>query len=370
MLTNHHAMRHFQLSIFLHFIGRGLYSVFVPIIMLQNGYSLRLVLIFLLLSAVVTIATSTAAVRYWSERRVIFFHLLGILAEIALLILLSTREYSLPIFVGLLTFEALYFTFYYLAYFSILSHFNTKEKTGTNVGNTQIAVHLAGIAVPLLGALLLNQSVLALSVVAVVFLSASLIPIFRLSRVDINGERQPKIQWHKVKKEALEYMILSAIEIVVFTLWAIHLYLSGFTLIDVATIPVAEALVRVNITQNLKAKIQALRYREKIKQLALLFIILTSLYRFALPHHVLATNLLFGLFYMLLNLTIETDVFEKLKGYRAYHAAAALSIIAFAARSVVVVLALFIGLQYTLLLPIPLALIYFFLAPAFKKRAV
>lgn len=370
MLTHHHAMHHFQLSIFLHFIGRGLYSVFVPIIMLQNGYSLTLVLLFLLLSAGVTVVTSAAAAHYSRERRVIFFHLVGVMAEMALLLLLSTGKYSLPVFLGLLAFEALYFTFYYLAYFSILSHFNKKEKTATNIGNTQIAVHLAGIAVPLLGALLLGQSAIILGAVATVFLIASLIPIIRLSRVDINGEAKPKIEWRDARKEALEYMILSAIEIVVFTLWAIHVYLSGFTLLAVATIPVAEALVRVAITQNIKDKIQARRYREKIKQLALLFIMLTSLYRFLFPEHILATNLLFGLFYMLLNLTIETDIFEKLKSYRTYHAAAALSIIAFAARAAVVVAALFIGLQYTLLLPILLALIYFLVLGVLQKRAV
>src|SRR3989338_7703790 len=209
MLSHKNAFRRFQLSIFLHFIGRGLYSIFVPIILLQNGYSLTQTLLFLLLSAWVTIITSLWAVKTLQKQRVILFNVIGVLAEITLLVLLTRPEYSLFAFAGILTFEALYFTFYYIAYYSIFNHFNDAQKTSANLGNTQIAIHLSSLVVPLIGALLLGKSTGWLVLVTAVFLLASLFPILQLSAMDINGERRQKIRLWTTRKEILEYAILS-----------------------------------------------------------------------------------------------------------------------------------------------------------------
>ena len=371
MLSHKNAFRRFQLSIFLHFIGRGLYSIFVPIILLQNGYSLTQTLLFLLLSAWVTIITSLWAVKALQKQRVILFNVIGVLAEITLLVLLTRPEYSLFAFAGILTFEALYFTFYYLAYYSIFNHFNDAQKTSANLGNTQIAIHLSSLVVPLIGALLLGKSTGWLVLVTAVFLLASLFPILQLSAMDINGERRQKIRLWTTRKEILEYAILSGIEIVIFTLWAIYAFRLGFSLVVISSIPIAEAVVKILITQNIKNRLQHVRQRETIKRLAFVSLILASLYRYFLPGHILVSNLLFGFLYMILHLTIETGLFQKLKGGQTYQASAFVSVVAFASRSIVILLTLVVGLKYALLLPIPLALGYFIFAPMFtKKRAV
>lgn len=360
MLTNAHALHRFNLSIFLHFIGRGLYATFVPIIMLKAGYSLRLVLVFLLASALITIASSWLSLRAYRGKQLLFFYLFGIVCEIALLLLLASTNKSLPIFSGIIAFEALYYTFYYLAYYAILSQYNIKQKTSATIGNTQIAIHLSGLLSPLIGALLLGQSALALGAVAALFLGVSVIPIAGLAHLDGTGKEKSAPRIGVIQREVVEYIMLSAIEVVVFTFWAITVHLSGFSLLAVASIPVADALVRIAITQKMKIKIKNLKFRERSKVLSLIAIALLSLYRYLWPAHVLATNLLFGLFFMMLHLTIETDLFKKLKDYQPYQSAAYVSIIAFAARSIAVIAALVIGLRVSILLPIPIALGYFF----------
>ena len=49
IITNEtRIFRRFDLHAFLHFLGCGLYSIFVPILVLKNGYSLTYAFLFLI----------------------------------------------------------------------------------------------------------------------------------------------------------------------------------------------------------------------------------------------------------------------------------------------------------------------------------
>ncbi|OGH82250.1 MAG: hypothetical protein A2469_01660 [Candidatus Magasanikbacteria bacterium RIFOXYC2_FULL_40_16] len=360
MLSEKSALKKFDISVFLHFVGREMYSVFVPIIMLKNGYSLNLVFSYILLSSIVTIICSYIAQKTFHHHRVIFFNYLAIIAEIILLLLLNYSKITGAVFAGILIFEGAYYGFYYISYFSIINHYSKKKHTGKNVANAANALNLAGIIPPLIGAFVLGYSTVFLIAISIFFLSISIIPLLKINKDDINGFNLPKIKFKEIKRELFNYSILSALEVIIFTFWAIYAYESGWPLIDIGLIAVASSFANVIITEKIKNRLMEKDLRQKIKYISAILIIVLSIYRFCLPGHIIITNFLFGIVYLLFYLNIETELFIKLENKQTYSSSYLTLVSCFISRFFMVAILFFIGLKYVILLPIPLMLIYFF----------
>lgn len=274
------------------------------------------------------------------------------------MIAFSFKFFSLPIFFLICIFEGLYFGFYYISYFSIINHYTSQKRTGKNIGNATIALNIASLIAPVIGASLLDTNPIYLISIAVLFLFLSLIPLFSLTSVDINGANLPTMQLRNVGIELFEFGILAAIEIIGFVLWAAYAFIIGISLSMISTIVVMSGLAHILIAQKIKSLINDNSIRKNFKLISIFFICILSLHRFFYPEQIFFSNFLFGVAYLIFSLSVETELFLKIKGYKTYHSSAWINIVAFAARIIVILLVLLVGLKNIMLAPIFFSALY------------
>lgn len=355
------AFRNLNISVFLHFLGRQAYSIFVPVILLQNGYSLNLVLGFLILSSGVTIVSSYLGQRIMAGRNAIYFNILAVLSEIFLLILLIGNQVSRIVFVLMVLFEGFYYAFYYLSYFAITLHYTSKKMTGNNLGNLTITIAIASIVGPLLGSYILSGSKVKLIITAIGALFLSLVPLLRIVNTDIDSISSGKIGIKEIGSNILNYGITASFEVVVFVLWGIYAYINDFTLVSIGLIVVATSLARIGVSLFLKKKL----FNKKFRDLAMLICVsgigVTSVYRYLIPENIILTNFAMSLFYVGFQLAVQTSILNRLKGNRTYFSSMILQATTFSVRIPIYILALLIGLKSIILLPVITGLIYILL---------
>lgn len=352
MVKEKSAFRYLNASVFLNFLGRQLYSIFVPVVMLQNGYSLNWVLLFLGLSSIITIISSYIGQRFMKQKNVLFFNLFSVAAQILLLILLTFSGFSKTVFIGIFLFEGFYYAFYYLWYWSVTTHYTSKETTGNNLGNLTITVALASIAGPLIGSAILDGSQTMLSGIAVTALLLSVIPVLKISTPEVENQKSRKIEWRSIKRELLNYSIMSSFEVTIFVLWGIYAYINDFALVEIGMIVAATALARITISALIKNKLSDEKFRKTIMTFSVLGVMLASIYRYQIPEHILVTNVLMSLFYVGFQLGTQTSIINSFKGSKTYYSSMILQTNTFMTRIIVYVIAFVIGLEMIILLPV------------------
>lgn len=336
-----------------------MYGIFLPIILLQNGYSLDVVLLFLILSSIVTIATSWFGQRLLNRKNVIYFTVVGILAEVGLLLLLLVQaEQSLFILLLIVTFEGLYFAFYYLSYYAITVHYTSKETTGRNIGNLTISIGLASIIAPLIGSHILGDSQSTLIIISIIILLTSLIPLNRIATPEVEERSKEDIQIFEIKLHVFNYSISSIFEVTVFTLWSIFAYVNDFTLLSIGSIIAATAGTRIIISYLIKDHLSNVPLRKFLMSIAVIGIAATSVYRFYIPSDIFITNMLMSLFYVIFQISVQTEIINSFKGNRTYYSSALLQMTTFTTRIPIYIIAIIIGLHNIILLPVLATIAY------------
>jgi len=282
-LAETEAFRELDFAMFFHYTGRFLYRMFVPVVLLMNGYSLSWVFAYLIGYSLLTVLFSVLAFRTLGRHNAVFFNFVAVAAEICLVFLLLPEKISGLIFVLIVLFESLYYSFYYLSLYSLTCHYSSRENTSNNLGNLQIVVSLANIAAPLLGALLLTFSKPWFIAVALVFLLVSVLFVLQVSHTDINRCDLPRVRLRDIGQELFSYAIASGIEFVIFMLWGIYVYLADFSLFYIGLIPAADAIVNILFVYVLKKRLARQSVRSRMKILAVLGLMAASLFRFFLP---------------------------------------------------------------------------------------
>ena len=355
------AFTYYDISVFLHFIGRCLYNLFLPIVLLKNGYTITQVLLFLLLSSIATIITSYIAYRLFLHKKVIYFNIIAILSELTLLILLSFDYFSLPIFILILLFETFYFSFYYLSHHAIIAHYTSKKQTANNLGNLTIASSFGSMMAPIAGALLLTKSKIQFILTATSFLIISLLPLFKIIHTDINGIKQPKIKIKVIKKDLIEYFFINYCEIIIFVFWAIYAYTLNMPLVNIGLITAASSFSSILFIYLIKQKLSDTTFKNKTIIISILGISIFSIYRYLFPTHIIFTNLAFGFLFASYSLALSTTIMNKLKKHQTYYSSMLLNMVAFSARTLATLTVFIIGLKNIILLPIitlPIYLIF------------
>ncbi len=353
------AFKYFNFSVFLHFIGRLLYKTFIPIILLTNGYSIEEIFVYLIACSFITIIFLIFSVKTLAKQNVLFFYILAIISEIILIFLLIPGKVDYLIFILIILTESLYYSYYYISYYSIIAHYTSKKQISNNLGNLRIFSKLANIFAPILGAILLIINKQLFIIVAILFLLFSIIPLFKIIKTDINGLDLPKVRLQDIKYELFSCGIRSGIEFVVFTLWAIYIFVAGFSLIYVGLVPAIGALAVILLLYTIKKRLATIRFRTLTKLIAIVGIIIISIYRFYFPEQIIFTNFMISLCFTAFSLSINADYFEKIKNHQTYYSAVLLQSICFSSWVILGLIAFFIGLKYSILLPIILAFIWF-----------
>lgn len=352
------AFRNLNVSVFLHFVGRQAYSIFVPVMLFQNGFSLALVIAFLTLSSGVTIVTSFLGQRVLSNRNVLYFNVLAVFAEIGLLLMLLQPGKSLPVLALIIVFEGLYYSFYYLYYFAITVHYTSEENTGDNLGNLTISLALASITAPVLGSHVLGDSKFNLIVFAVTVLLLSLVPLIRISSPEIEEKARGNIELGSIRRELFNYGIMAVFEVVAFTLWGVFAYLRELSLLSIASIVVASSVSRIIISYFIKDSLSSERIRKAVMLIGLVGVSAVSMYRYWIPEDIFITNFSIAVFYVMFQLGTQTEIINQFKGSRTYFSSMLLQVTTFSVRIPVYALVLMVGLHEILLLPVAVSVAY------------
>lgn len=352
MLKEQEAFRYLNFSVFLQFLGRQFYSIFLPVMMIKNGYGLNWVLLFLVLSSLVTILSSYLGQRIMQGKNVLVFNLLSVGSQLGLLTLLNFSGFSRPVFIAIFVLEGFYYSFYYLYYWSTTTYYTSKTTTGRNLGNLTITVALASAIGPLLGSFVLEGSQTLLTVFAGTFLVLSIIPLFKISTPEVENSQAVKINWREITGRLVDYSIMSSFEVSVFVLWGIYAYLNDFALIEIGGIVVATSLARILVSAAIKEKLSDRSLRLKVMQFSAMGVIGTSVYRYILPEHILYTNILMSLFYVGFQLGAQTGIINSFKGGKTYYSSMILQADTFATRILIYGVVFFVGLKTSILLPV------------------
>lgn len=358
MIEEAKAFRYLNLSVFLQFLGRQIYNIFLPVLMIQNGYGLNWVLLFLILSSAVTILSSYIGQHLMQGKNVLYFNLASVISQLILLTLLNFSGFSKIIFTAIFLLEGFYYSFYYLYYWSTTTYYTSEQTTGRNLGNLTITVALASIIGPLLGSVVLEGSQILLTGIAGTSLILSLIPLLKISTPKVENKESSKIDWKDIKKELIDYSIMSSFGVSVFVLWGIFAYLNDFRLIEIGAIVVATSVARILISSTIKNRLTDRNTRQKIMQISALGIITTSIYRYFSPEQILITNTVMSLFFVGFQLGAQTSIINSLKGGKTYYSSMLLQTNTFITRIIIYAITFFIGLKTTILLPVITGLLY------------
>jgi len=169
-------------SVWLHTFGRSLVAIFIPILLLQIGFSISQVILYYIIFNLIDIPLNFVArnlVIKKGARQVIF---LGIIFEIIGMFILYFGNFSFALLLALAFVLAAYDTLYWVAHWFVFNEcVKSKGQAGRKVGGLKIVRNFASLLAPLIGAgflIFLNKNYLLL--VSIVFLFLSLLPLFGL----------------------------------------------------------------------------------------------------------------------------------------------------------------------------------------------
>lgn len=218
-LSRHPDLHYFELAIWLHTLARSLISVFVPILLLESGYSLSEVIIFYLLFNAIDIPLNFVVERVMRKigaRKVMILGTIATIAFFGLLGALPPDNWPLLWLLALLA--AVYDTLFWISHVYLFIEVNREGvDSGKTVGALEGIRQLANISGPLVGAAILiifGKGLLAIASVCI--FAISIIPLFKMRHVrDLPNEKRLTLsEFFSTPQERKNYLTLA--------LWSIH----------------------------------------------------------------------------------------------------------------------------------------------------
>lgn len=191
--------------VFIHNIGRGLISIFLPIIFYMEGFSVSQILIYFLCYGLFDVILNFVAREFTAKFGAKSAIVLGLSFEILYFIGLIFLQASLGYLIVLAFFSAMYDSFFWVAHWLIFNEAVSKSKeVGKKIGMFNIIKHSAGLITPLIGAMFLivfDKNYLV--IFSITLFLISLIPLFRISVKYLNVEKK-KMYFKCLKIKSLE----------------------------------------------------------------------------------------------------------------------------------------------------------------------
>ena len=309
----------FETSVWLHVFARSMIAIFIPIFLLQMGWSISHVMFFYFIYNIFDAPLNFFA--KWltykiGAKKVIALGTLSYIASFAILYNLDVGMWPLLILMAL--FAALYDTFYWVAH---IYFFIRCEKNDRNISKgislLNIVKKIAGILAPIFGGLILiffdKQLLIGLSVL---ILLLSIIPLFKIKTTKDRPDKKPKKfkQFFKKGDGLKEYIIkglFSFHQAAEGIIWPIFIYTIFKTIESVAIIPIIVAGTVIIITY-FTSKIKKTN-RSHIMALGAFLISITWILRLVIDNNIFyyASIFLIGLFVVLVSLPLESNMYEK-----------------------------------------------------------
>lgn len=252
-LASHPDLHRFELALWLHTLARSLVAVFVPIILLQIGYSIGQVMVYYLIYNALDVPLNFFAGRLVRRLGARWVMILGTLATIAFFGLLGVLPLAhWPLILLLAILAALYDTFFWVAHIYIFIE-TTKEglDTGKTVGAVEAIRKLGNIIGPTLGALILiGGGKVSLAIASVIIFVLSIIPLFKLRTVhDIPANQKVSFrEFFSNREERRDYLSRALFGIhgeASEVLWPLFIFTVFGTLGSVAAVPTIVAITTI-----------------------------------------------------------------------------------------------------------------------------
>ena len=217
----------FESSVWLHSFASSLISIFIPILLLSNGFSLKEVFLFYILFHAFNIPANYLGGYMVSRLGARIPIIVGTVCAVIFFILYSSvSEWSHLLYMAL--FYALYDGLYYTAsLYLFMGSTKDPENSGENTGILHLVTRSAWLLGPIVGSILVLASGgdrLVVVAVVILFFIFSLIPLFLLKELETKPERKiiPIREFFNNPRELKNhvsfglYKIHEAVELVVF----------------------------------------------------------------------------------------------------------------------------------------------------------
>ncbi|MBI5872166.1 MFS transporter [archaeon] len=193
------------LSLALRFFALSMIGIFIPIYLLKEiGLSLQEVILFSLISVILFGITIFIAARLASKHGVKYIILISILFLIVSLILLNLLKYNFLHYSMPAVLIGINYGFFWIGYHIDFARFSDKKHRGKEVALADIVSVIASILGPIIGALIaVYLGFTALFVLVILFLLASVIPMFRMPDIK---EHDPFSIKFMLKKGHIKYL--------------------------------------------------------------------------------------------------------------------------------------------------------------------
>ncbi|MFC1622802.1 MFS transporter [Patescibacteria group bacterium] len=309
----------FEFSVWLHTFAVSMVAIFIPIFLLQIGYSIGEVMIFYLIYNIADVPLNFFArflTRKMGARWVI---ILGSIAAILLFVsLFELTPGNWPLLILVAIFAALYDTFYWVAHiYFFMKCSKDDENISKDTGIMRIIKRIAGMAAPALGALILvSWDRGALLWISIVVLALSLIPLFKIKGVDDKPKRKQKSfseffsSWD-ISRDYISSMLLTLHRSAEGVLWPIFIYLLFVDIEAVAILPIivsATAVMFIYVAGKTKKQ-----KRDFVMAIASMAIALTWIARLFVDDSAFyyISVFLIGFFTIFVGIPLDSYIFEK-----------------------------------------------------------
>lgn len=318
----------FELSVWLHVFALSLVNVFIPILLLEAGYSIETVILYYVVYNAIDVPLNFLArrlVRSIGARLVIVAG--TVFAVLFFLALEQVTSGGIAMLFVLASLAALYDAFYWVAHLYLFIESDKKNKdAGKSTGIIYSVRKFAGFMGPALGAgLLIFWSSEALIVASVFFFILSLVPLIKVdefpdkpapSRLSFKGFFST---WEERKNYALTslFSLHSAAEGV---LWPLFIFVVFGTIESVAIVPIIVSVTTI-VFSYLAGRI-ARSERDRIIGMGAFLIALVWILRITLEgsFFLYASIFLVGFFSLFVSIPIDSNVFTRAKETDALNA--------------------------------------------------
>lgn len=308
----------FQAAAYLHVIGRSLISIFIPILLLTNGFSISQVILYYLIYHILDYPLNFVA--RWCIQKIgaKWTTIIAIVFELGFFILLGFVSPSHLWLLFVLAFlAAAYDTTYWVANVFLFLSTTKKKNTNKSTGVYYALSEMASLAGPAIGAaVLIFTTESALIYTSIVILALSIIPLFFIQKMDDKPQKKilPAKEFFAHKEERQNFTS--------YALWAIHrgaeavlwptfIFIAFETIEAVAIIPIIASITYAVFSYG-TGRLKHLK-AEPFIILGGIIVALFWFLRLEIDHAVLyyASVIAIGLFSVLIDMPMDTAIYNR-----------------------------------------------------------